>query len=190
MKKSILALMCFACVGIAKAQDYYHGIGIQANIGLFSAQVNASDPLDKDRIGLPGAFYKATLAFEIDRSLNFAVSTYPLIGMSGSYNTQTGASPGASLGFELPLLAEVYFGDIEENCFFVGAGFSASFMTSTYGSGSIIGPQAELGGKFMIVDLEIGLRATYTLGVNTPGFAKSYEKYGNNQFAIGFFYGL
>ena len=188
MKKSILALMCLTFAGLVKGQEYHHGIGIQANIGLFAAQVNPLDVLEKEPVLVPGIFYKATLAFEINRDMNFAVSAYPFVGMSGSLNTQSGASEGTSLGAEFPLLAELYFGDLEENCFFVGVGFSASVMASTYGSGSTVGPQFDLGGQFEFKDQVIGLRAAFTLGLNTPEFASTYTKYNNNQVSVGLYY--
>ncbi|WP_027420707.1 hypothetical protein [Crocinitomix catalasitica] len=188
MKKIILALLCLTFTGLIKAQDYYHALGIQANIGLFAAQVNPLDDLEKEPVIVPGLFYKATLAFEINRDMNFAVSAYPFIGMSGSINSQSGASEGTSIGAEFPLLAELYFGDIEQNCFFVGVGFSASVMASTYGSGSTVGPQFDLGGQFEIKEKIIGLRAAFTLGLNTPGFASTYTKYKNNQVSVGLYY--
>jgi len=164
MKKIIMGLAFVAMTGIVKGQEYFHAFGIQANLGFSSEKTETTS--SSDVVFVPGVFYKASLAFEINRDMNFAISAYPFLGMMGSLNSQSGASAGTSIGAEFPLLAEVYFGDLDDPCFFVGAGASASVIRSTYGSSSVVGPQIEFGGQFEFSDRMIGARLAYTYGLN------------------------
>ena len=165
-------------------QDYYHGIGVQMDIATFKLESNDSDP-STTNASVPGLFYKATLAL----SDNFAISAYPFIGLSGNFNSQTGGN--GSIGFQLPINAELYFGDIDESCFFIGAGFALAALGSTdSGGGAVIGPQVALGGQFEIKDQLIGLRAAFALGLNKEdtfdGF--EYTKDSRNLISLGVYY--
>lgn len=160
-------LILFAFVAlfsnISYGQDFYHGVGAQYDYGIFNLEYADDDQVfsNKSTPAVPGIFYKATLAF----SDKFAVSAYPFLGFSGSFNSQSGGS--GSLGIQLPVVAEMYFGDIDDACFFAGAGFSyASLGSSDFGSGKAFGPQLSIGGQFEFRDRLIGLRAAYTHGLN------------------------
>jgi len=165
MKKIIIGLAFVAMTGIVKGQEYFHAFGLQANFGYTSVKTETTS--SSTLVFVPGVIYKASLAFEINRDMNFAISAYPFLGMMGSLNSQSGASSGTSIGAELPILGEVYFGDLDDPCFFVGAGASASVIRSTGGSSTVVGPQIELGGQFEYRDRMIGARLAYTYGLNT-----------------------
>ena len=166
---AIAALLCASFT--SKAQDYYHGLGAQVNYGLYSLSYTSPSSVYNGTASaaVPGIFYKASLAFDVSRSTNFAISSYPFLGLNANFNSQTGGS--GAFGVELPILAEFYFGDLDDPCFFLGAGFSAAFLASSdvFGgatAGPVVGPQLELGGQFNFRDKLIGLRFAYTYGVN------------------------
>ncbi len=189
-----IALMCSTF--LAKAQDYYHGLGGQVNYGIFKLDYEATDFSYSDQAvaAVPGIVYKASLGFEINRSMNFAISSYPFIGLNMNFNSQTGGS--GSFGAELPVLGEIYFGDIDDPCFFLGAGFSAAFLASSdvwggVSAGPIVGPQLDIGGQFEFRDRLIGLRLAYTYGLNnTKNIDPSYtiNKDSRNMFSLGAYY--
>lgn len=165
MKK--LILMAALVMGFsAKAQDYYQGVGIGWNIGLYhlSYQSPGENYSGTSTLGVPLAFYKATLGFEISRKSNFGISAYP--GIGGFISTQY----GSQVAVQLPILAEMYFGDIDDRNFNVGAGFAYSGIFVDGDGGSVLGPQLSVGGQFEFRDQLIGLRGYYTLGINKSKF--------------------
>lgn len=171
MKKILLGVGLLLCTGIAKAQDYYQGIGAQVNYGIFSLSYSDTYQNYSGTTGaaVPGIFYKASLAFDISRSTNFAISSYPFVGLNANFNSMSGAS--GSFGAELPILGEIYFGDLDDPCFFMGAGFSAAYLASSdvwggASAGPILGPQVDIGGQFEFQGRMVGLRAAYTYGLN------------------------
>ncbi|MDB0037974.1 hypothetical protein N9F08_01300 [bacterium] len=171
MKTSLLTLsLLFLSSFTSYSQDYYHGLGVQGNIAIFSSIGST------EASSIPGIVYKATLVLTDGRGPNFAVSAYPFAGLNLNFNSQSGGS--GSFGAELPILGEVYFGDADDACFFMGAGFSYAFMSysDAWGgtSGSILGPQVGIGGQFEIAGRLLGLKAAYTLGVNRPEFVNSF----------------
>jgi len=180
-----MGLAFIAMTGIVKGQEYFHAFGLQANLGLSSKTTPTTS--DFNLVFVPGVIYKASLAFEINRDMNFAISAYPFIGAMGSFNSQQGASSGTSIGAELPVLGEIYFGDLDDPCFFIGAGLSASVIRSTSGSSTVVGPQIEVGGQFEFRDQMIGARLAYTYGLNggsdDPTISES-----NNMVNVGIFY--
>jgi len=189
MKKIIMGLAFVAMTGIVKGQEYYHAFGLQANVGFQSkkSEVAGVSSEVSQVLFVPGLFYKATLAFEINRDMSFAVSAYPFIGMMGSLNSQSGASSGTSIGIELPILGELYFGDLDDPCFFVGAGINFSAIRSTYGATTVVGPQIELGGQFEFRDQIIGARLAYTYGLNN-GTDNPNITISNSIINVGIFY--
>jgi len=161
MKKLLVSIAL--CTSLfSNAQDFYHGVGIQYNLGLFkySYVSSSSDVSNTAGVGIPGILYKASLSFEAGRSSNFAVSAYPFLGfmLSTTY--------GSYFGFELPVLAEFVKGDLDDQCFFIGGGFSYSYLNNGYDGGAIMGPQIGLGGQFEFRDNLVGLRGSFTYGVN------------------------
>ncbi len=163
-------LLFFASSGV-KAQDYFHGVGAQVNYGLFRLDYTSSTVNSSDLVlaSVPGIVYKASLGFEINNSLNFAVSSYPFIGFNLSLNSQSGGV--GSFGAELPVLGELYIGDLDDGCFFIGAGLSAAFLAASdvwggAAAGPILGPQFDIGGQFNLRNRLVGIRLAYTYGLN------------------------
>ena len=187
MKKSVVFLTFLALTGFSKAQDYYHGVGAQLDFGIFKTETGLVT--SSGGVLLPGVFYKGSLAFEINRDMNFALSFYPLIGMMGTFNSQSGGSSNLAFGVELPIVGEVYFGDVDDMCFFVGAGVSAALLANADAGGAIVGPHIDLGGQFEFRDNLIGLKAAFTYGLNNAGYVAP-TKYTNNLFSVGAYYVL
>jgi len=187
-KRYFIVMALFFVIQQANAQDYYHATGLQINYGIFSEKmVGTGENVSTEAAAVPGAFYKASLAFDAGRSSSFVISAYPFIGLSGTLNSGSGLSSGGSIGAELPILGEFYFGDLDDPSFFFGAGFSAAFLgTSGYGSGFILGPQADIGGQFYLQDRLIGLRFAYTYGINSGSSLTT--KRSANMLSLGFYY--
>ena len=92
---------------------------------------------------------------------------------------------GSFLGAQLPIMGEYYLGDIDDKCFYFGGGFNAAFMASGDGGGPILGPVFGLGGQFEVKKRLIGLRANYTLGINSPKEPGiEYEKNSRGAFTL------
>ena len=188
--KRLLMLTILIMSNFASAQDYYHGLGGQINYGLFNTKSSDGTSSSLEAAAVPGIVYKASLGFDISRSTSFAISSYPFIGLNASVNSNSGLSSGSSFGAEFPVLGEIYFGDLDDGCFFLGAGFSAAFVgTAGSGSGSVFGPQLDLGGQFYLRDRLIGLRLAYTYGVNRDATSLG-TKTSKNLFGLGFYYVL
>ena len=172
MKKSIAVLVCLCLTVIVKAQDYYHGLGGQFNYGIYNIAYSGGG-VDYEGVNVasvPGIFYKSTLSFkDADNGPGFCVSAYPFLGLSLSINSQAGGQ--GSFGAELPVLGEVYFGELDDACFYVGAGWTFAYMSTLgFASGSIVGPQFDIGGQFPFRGSTVGLRLAYTKGVNKAKF--------------------
>jgi hypothetical protein len=58
-------------------------------------------------LGCPLVSYKATFALELSEQMNLGVSAYPGVGGFVS------KSSGSTLGYQLPVVGELYFGDME-----------------------------------------------------------------------------
>ncbi|MEY4522923.1 MAG: hypothetical protein RIT10_2108 [Bacteroidota bacterium] len=190
MKKLIIAVSLFAAMFTqkAQAQEYFHGIGAQALIGIYSydydytffdgSGISSGSESGFSIASVPSIFYKATLGFELPRHSNFAVSAYPSLGFN--LNSQT----GGSLGYQFPIMAEYYMGDIDDANFNIGLGFSYGYASSTstaeFGDsyvspviGAVVGPTLGLGGQFEMSDRLLGVRGSFTYGINsTPGFTR------------------
>ncbi len=164
MKKIILSITLFLGMN-SYAQDYYHAIGAAYNIGLYKLDYNSVSQNESlsssSAVGAGLIVYKSTLAFEMSRSSSFAVSAYP--GVGGYYNSRT----GGSLAYQLPVLGEFYFGDVDDANFNFGAGFFyGGIFSSDATGGTIMGPQVSIGGQFEFRDQLVGLRGYYTYGFN------------------------
>lgn len=130
--------------------------------------------------------YKSTLAFE-GRNNAFAISAYPFVGFYFSSESPS------FFGAELPIVGEYVIGDLDDQCFYFGGGFSASFLASDVTGGAILGPQAGVGGQFYIADRLIGLRASYTYGINRNRSASQNDPWlreSKTKFALGIYYML
>lgn len=163
MKKITLAALLFFSFQ-ARSQDYYHAIGGAYNIGMYNLAYNSvSENVNYSETSMLGSaliVYKATLAFEMSRSSSFAVSAYP--GVGGYFSSRY----GSYIGYQLPILGEFYFGDVDDANFNFGGGFFYGGVSSNGSGGAIMGPQLSIGGQFEFRDKLVGLRGYYTLGLN------------------------
>lgn len=161
MKKLFLISVLFIALG-AKSQDFYHGLGGGILVGTFTQEYTTpfSNVSSTGGAYVPGIMYKATLGFDISRKTSFGVTASPFLGFFLS------SQQGSYFGFQLPVMGEYYFGDIDDNCFYLGGGFSYGLLDDGSVGGSVLGPVLGLGAQFEVRDVLYGLRANYTLGVN------------------------
>lgn len=145
------------------SQEYSHGLGLQYNYGIFR-EAYTTDYVDYSGVvgvAVPGVVYKANLGFDISRDFHVSATAYPFLGFY--LNTQT----GGYLGAELPVLCELYFGDMDDFGGFFGAGGTMAFLgSSDSGGGAIVGPQAVGGLQFPLRDRMVALKIGYTYGLN------------------------
>jgi hypothetical protein len=183
MKKLVLAATLFAAIFTqkAQAQEYFHGIGAQALYGIYSinGDIAGIDISSSSAVLVPSIMYKATLGFEISRDKSFGVSSYPSLGFN--LNSQG----GSSLGYQLPILAELYLGDIDDKNFHVGLGFSYGAAAYAGDGGVVLGPIVGIGGQFEFQDKLIGIRGTYTLGLNKSEGYTAGAGYSESRSMIG-----
>lgn len=180
MKRIFLSFALFAA-SFSNAQDYYHGLGVQGLMGLYKQETQFSS--SSVATFVPGVVYKASLGFEINRNSNFAVSAYPFAGFY--FNSQI----GGYLGVQLPVLAEIYFADMDDQNFYIGAGGAWGFIAQDGEGGSIVGPQLGMGGQFEFRDQLVGLRASYTYGLNkTKTEGITYTRDSKSMISVGLYY--
>ena len=170
MSKIFLLLFFVVSFG-SIAQEYRQGIGFASIIGYYKFAQNA-----KETAIATGLQYRASLLWERDSTATFAISSYPLLGMSGIFQL-INDNQFNGLSFELPVNAEYYFGGFDYgSC--IGAGFSIisirnkSRLVNT--TGLIIGPQVAVGLKFSkrsvfkeINKQTFGFRLSFTQGLNS-----------------------
>jgi hypothetical protein len=187
MKKSILIFTLLFSL-TAKSQDFYNSLGIGFLAGTYNQEYTSpySDVTSNVTVGVPGIMYKGTLGFEVSRSTSFGITLSPFLGFN--YNNQG----GSYFGFQIPLMGEFYFGDIDDNCFYLGGGFSyGNVKDSSDDGGPVLGPILGLGGQLEIADRIIGLRANYTFGVNKESDIPSgweYTKDSRGMFSVSLYY--
>ena len=157
-----------------KAQDFYHNIGIGYMAVLYNQEysISGSTGSYSGGAGGPGLVYNPMLAFDMSGSSSFVLAAYPLLGFALS--SVEGAS---ALAAELPIAAELFFGDLDDMGGFVGLGFNMGFAADGYYSGGTGGPQISGGGQLYIADQLLKARIGYTLGVikdssDSAGFTK------------------
>lgn len=176
MRKNLIILLLICGSTGLFAQDFFHGVGV----GYYNVllQADTEEGTISEMLSVPGIMYKATLAWDAGGSNMFAVSSYPFLGFNFS------SAGGSYLGMEIPILAEYYFGEPDDDrCFYINAGGTYGYAAS-YGDVSIIGPQFGLGGQLEVNDQLLGLRGSYTLGLNnSDGISRS-------TFLIGVYYCL
>ncbi len=172
MKKMIFVILTMTSLS-ASSQDYYHAIGVGALSGYYI------EPNSFTGAFTYGINYKASLGWEVGRDNAFAISAYPFLGITGAFSSRDGAR--GSLGFELPVNGEYYFGEIDDKNFFLGAGINIMSVRDSEGfGGRIFGPNIGIGGNFEMFGQPIGIRLGYTLGVNKPKGWPSGTKYASH----------
>lgn len=170
----------------AKSQDMYHSVGIGVLSGIFYLDYDGPtvDYSGLVSVDAPGVFYRGNLAI----SDKLAISANPMIGFAFSGNSRTGGE--LVFGVELPVNAELYFGDLESNMFFLGAGATYGFVTDTYDGGGILGPQIAVGGQANIQDHIVGGRVSMAYGLNKVNLGSGYEVHQDRKMllSLGLFY--
>lgn len=183
----LLTLLVIVPTLTVNAQFYKHGVGVQLNVSAFKASyvdITGSHNNTFNAVA-PGLVYKASLGFRMNRIMTFSVSSYPFLGY------QTTGEKG--LNYQIPLLAELYFGDLDYSGLFFGLGGSySSALATDYGGGVILGPQISGGGQFPINENVVSLRASYTFGLNDPAPntfpLRTYSKSKRGLFAVSLKY--
>lgn len=190
MKKLLVILGFLACTQVIYAQQYYSSIGVAVNTGRFTFDYSdAYGESHYNHLDLPitGITYRGV--YKLNNRVSIACN--PFLGLYISFKTE-GLSDG-SFGLELPLLAQINFGDISKKNFYVGGGFTYSYIpTSFYPPASILGPQIELGGEFEALKSSVGFRAAYTLGVNAINISPFYTviKESRSVIQLGVYYAI
>jgi hypothetical protein len=157
MKKTVLFVFLSLSFGFF-AQEFSQSVGGQVLVGTFQKESVFGESNDITLV--PGIVYKATLGFELTSNKSFAVSAYPFFGLY--YNSNFGGYAGV----QVPIMAEFYFGEIEDNNFNVGLGLAWGHITQGGSGGSVFGPQVAVGGQVYFLDRMVGVRTAYTLGLN------------------------
>lgn len=182
LRISLLSLTLIPLIApSAKAQDYFHAAGLGISSAGYSISYDGPgiSYTGNSSIDVPGVFYKATYTL----GDQFAVSAYPFLGLSFSGNSRTGGS--GAFGIELPVNAEIYFGEFDDKAFFGGLGFAYAYSTSTFeGSGSIFGPQIALGGQTYYNDQLLGARIAFAYGLNGFDFGPDYTIHSQSRYLI------
>jgi hypothetical protein len=181
MKKTVIAVTIFTAMlsQKAQAQDFHHGIGAQILIG--SHKLNDV----REYFPAPAIMYKATLGFDLSENKFFAVSAYPCFGLNYQSN---GYQSSTYIGYQLPILGEIYLGDIDDINFNAGLGFSYGSISYDESKNTVIGPVFNIGGQFYFRESLVGVRASYTLGLNKGVEVGSYSTQSPSMFGVGLYY--
>jgi len=165
MKKKVTLVIFLGAFAIcARAQDFYHGGGGGILSIMYHQVYTIPGVMDADFQGSTlnyGFTYNPFLNFEIDRSKSLNVASYPFLGFS--FNSRE----GGTLGIEIPVVAELFIGDIEDQGGFVGVGINWAKAADDDFNGSLFGPQISGGGQFYFKDNLIKARLAYTIGVSS-----------------------
>jgi hypothetical protein len=161
LKKTLLIVAIVFGFGIsANAQvEYMHSAGI--------SYTGFVDSESSTFMGMPMLTYNPRLNFVLNDAMTISATTYASLGFSGSVNSQSGGA--FSLGFDLPILAQLNFGhhsskDNDDRIGgHVGAGYGLGFLTaSATGSAVYHGPVLNGGIKFGIGEkVSLGFRLKY-----------------------------
>ncbi len=190
--KSIVFLFFISISSInANGQVFKHGVGAQLDIFSFKESytdvTGLNHPVSVSAI--PGLVYKASLSLYASktRHSHISIASYPFIGY---YANSIDAS---KLAFEVPLLVEFFYGDIDYFGGFFGVGASyAQSAIPNFGDGTVFGPQIEGGLQFPIDGKVIAAKLAYTYGLNDPSESlfpeRTYTKSDRGIFSIGLIY--
>lgn len=170
MNKIIFCLLLLIS-GSSFSQGYYHGLGF--NISLNNYRFIYDDPIygriDNSRLNLlPSLVYKASYGIILNSDCYFAASAYPAIGAmySSSSNSQSGQTTSSYFGYDLPILGELYFGNLDDFAFHLGAGYDISSFRQNGIGRMTHGPQLSFGGQIFFRDQLYHIRFFYTKGLN------------------------
>jgi hypothetical protein len=162
MKKIVVSLAMIMAVGIAKAQ-FSHSAG--ASLFLVSSETG-------DNSTCYGVTYFPKYSFG-----GLSVGVPLTVGFSGSVNSRSGASDGASFTYQLPIVVDYNFGlgaseDSEGGIGgYVGVGYSAfsTSYVSTFSSGTLKanGPMGRAGVRFGIGEHILSIGGSFLKGGGT-----------------------
>ncbi len=191
--KMIYKLLCF-CFALslsfsASSQVYKQGVGLQLNVISFKESYTSVDGLSLPvrNTPVPGILYKGSLGFSLSRTTTLSITTYPFIGLGPK------DSGKPRIVAEIPLLAEVFFGDVDYFGGFIGLGASYTYSTIPgYGDGTVFGPQIEGGLQFSLNESVLAAKLSYTYGLNDPSIKaypdRTYLKSERGIFGVGLIY--
>lgn len=160
----LLLLMVFPLLSLQAQVSYMQSVGGSYLLGV----VNQSS--SSESVGVPGLTFNPRLNLEFSEDFSFSATSYPTLGGTGFLNSRSNNKP--LLGFDLPILAQFNCGQhaTPESETPVGvygaAGWGFSLITGgdqvipQYG-GLLLGPTAEMGIKFLVVDYSVGVRIKY-----------------------------
>ncbi|MEZ4844795.1 MAG: hypothetical protein R3A43_11135 [Bacteroidia bacterium] len=168
------------------SQSFYHagGVGLSSIIYHQTYKTAFVDADESGSTGIPGFVYNPFLSFDVNRKTAFNIAAYPMLGFN--LNSRS----GGSLGFELPVVGELFFGDVTDAGGFAGLGFAFGAAADEYWSGSILGPQLSGGAQFEVQQNLVKLRAAFTIGLNKEGNTPdiTYSKDSRNMLSLQLLY--
>jgi len=192
MKQLLLSLGLLFTSQTIQAQDFYHSLGL----GFFGSVVqyaysDAFENVDGTLVGaMPLATYKASIGFDISRKQTFALTAYPSAG--GTLGREE-----RNFGFALPIAAEMYFGDIDDNHFKMALGATYARISYNgdfyYQVASVFGPSAGIGFQTEIRDELVEINLNYVYGLTSSPMipaGATVTKDVNHGFSIQFLYSL
>lgn len=173
----------------ASGQVYKQGVGLQLDVVSFKESYTSVTGLSLPvrNTAVPGILYKGSLGFALSHNTTLSITTYPFIGLG----PKDAGKP--KIVAEIPLLAEVFFGDVDYFGGFIGLGASYTYTTIPgFGDGTVFGPQIEGGLQFPLNDMVLAAKLSYTYGLNDPSISaypeRTYSKAERGIFAIGLTY--
>jgi hypothetical protein len=189
----IIFILCFitSVSTSAQAQVFKHGVGVQFDFFSFKDSytdlTGAHNPVSLTVI--PGLTYKASLSMYVSktRHLHISLASYPFVGLYAN------SIDAKKLVYEMPLLVEFFYGDIDYFGGFVGIGAAyANSGIPNFGNGNVFGPQIEGGLQFPFAGQVLAAKLAYTYGMNKPGASlfpeRTYSKSERGIFSLGLNY--
>jgi len=143
--------------------SFQHGLGAT----LFMAPSTAEED-DNSAIAYGLTYIPSIRLAEISDKLSLRLAASPTVGVSGSVNSREGGD--ISFAFELPIDAELHFGNQELEGFggHIGAGFAYNRITSSdLGNNKAYGPHFTAGIKGFIKGHEYTIRASFLLNLSS-----------------------
>jgi hypothetical protein len=152
--------------------NFQHGLGLT----LFAAPSTATDDQDNSAVAYGVTYYPSIRLASISDALSLRLGVSPSLGLSGSVNSREGGS--LSFAFELPVDAELHFGNQELEGFggHVGVGFAFNrIITTDFGDNKALGPHITAGLKVPIGKNVYSLRGSYLLNINSKNDEYGYK---------------
>lgn len=174
---------------IAQDVEYNHSGGLTYLVGIYSYSelTENVDYSENSAYGYTGLTYNPRLDFKLDRELSFSVTAYPTLcaNLTAGANSRTGTTSSGTLAFEVPVGAQLNFGNHSTSRSrkdfggFVMAGYNFGAYS---GVGAVHSICAQAGMKFYLREQAIGLRFEY----NVPLSLEKSEKL--QLFGVGLLY--